>query len=261
MNIREKHSVAVTQGMANASRNIAKQCAECGLKVPLYPGRYPVSCPNCGTAFEPLTMDEAIDLIDAGMDVEAVGELNEGLKDKWKKLKQAAGEGKKATKRKKARKRAKTVSRLKTKEKKAAAKAEKKAGTKAGTRAAKQAQKARAKRSKVTQKAKAGLEKERKRKAAAQRKARRAGQRKTESVMESYSPHALRNTMDVLREQIGRSIARDGHANLDEIARKLGANPIAVYNLVKTRQDEWGLVIGGTGYRAYPRTAGSRLNG
>jgi rubrerythrin len=33
-------------------------CKECAYPLPVYPGRYPKSCPNCGTAFEAPTPAE-----------------------------------------------------------------------------------------------------------------------------------------------------------------------------------------------------------
>jgi len=45
----------ITQGMMNAmGRRVTARyrCEECGMVVPVYAGRYPAACPNCGTPFE-----------------------------------------------------------------------------------------------------------------------------------------------------------------------------------------------------------------
>jgi len=45
----------VTKGMANTYKKSGHSlvCKSCGLHVPKYPGRYPVSCPNCGGKLTP----------------------------------------------------------------------------------------------------------------------------------------------------------------------------------------------------------------
>lgn len=41
----------ITHGMLNAMMptDIAHSCMKCNLQIPIYPGRYPKSCPNCNT--------------------------------------------------------------------------------------------------------------------------------------------------------------------------------------------------------------------
>lgn len=53
---------AATPGVINAltRRGAARTtCKECQFPLPVYPGRYPKDCPNCGTAFEAPSEDPA----------------------------------------------------------------------------------------------------------------------------------------------------------------------------------------------------------
>ena len=45
----------LTMGIRNAlSRGkVRVTCAECGMPIPVYPGRYPDNCPECGKPFTP----------------------------------------------------------------------------------------------------------------------------------------------------------------------------------------------------------------
>lgn len=51
MNRRIEEARQITPGLARAiSRGPTKDpCRECGFPMPVYPGRYPKSCPGCGT--------------------------------------------------------------------------------------------------------------------------------------------------------------------------------------------------------------------
>lgn len=58
--LQEKYG-KITRGMMNAMGRQVKArtvCSECGMAVPIYAGRYPAACPNCGTPFE--TKEEAV---------------------------------------------------------------------------------------------------------------------------------------------------------------------------------------------------------
>jgi hypothetical protein len=64
----DEQGVTITQGHANAAgRRATRRCKDCGLSIPVYPGRYPVTCKNCGGEIEELTVDEQIELVKSGV--------------------------------------------------------------------------------------------------------------------------------------------------------------------------------------------------
>lgn len=50
----------VTNGMSNVfkNNNSVLHCSSCGLNIPKYPGRYPSSCPECGSPLELISVDD-----------------------------------------------------------------------------------------------------------------------------------------------------------------------------------------------------------
>ena len=275
----KKRRVSITKGMANAAKQIARSCSSCGLKIPVYPGAYPKSCPDCGTALDTPSVGEQIELVKAGVpasevtkmaqpDIETasleeadpIGDIErlvrgavggakrakERVKKKKGEVKKHVGAAKKAGRKVKARKTAAKIGTLKKKEKKYRAKAAAGKDAKAGRRAAA----AKKKREKITAKA---------RTAAAKRQRRT---RKESALSESWfdGPAAVGSTREqAIRNSIMTRIAESGSADVSKVARDFKANPVALYNLVSQRQDEWGLVIGGNGYTVYPRKAGERI--
>jgi len=252
--IDERKRVSVTPGMANAAKRAARTCSGCDLKIPVYPGAYPKSCPNCGMDMTPPSVTEQIELVKAGipaedvirmtqpdLDPEQLDEVLDRIKSHFKSklgdIKKHLGTAKKAGTSKKTRK----VKKLGQKEKKLKKKA-KKGDKKAGQKAAK-LQKKRKKLAQKVKQAKGGKKKTKK-----------------ESVMEHTTRRTLlTNQEEGIRTSIHRMIAESGSADLSKVAQDFKANPVAVYNLAIQRQDEWGLVVGGNGYKAFPRKSGERI--
>ena len=254
--INERKKRSVTHGMANATKDVARQCDKCGLKIPVYPGAYPKSCPDCSAQLNAPSVDEQIAMVRAGIparevvmmthpdvDVERMDEILGRIKAHVQKH---AGDIKKHASTFKS---AGQSTRKRT------------LGTKLHRSHAK------------VQKAKAAVKKKPKSKKAVKKlvKASKSHQAKKtrlggrlRSMTQTTTKHEaiieqITSTELAIRNSIFRCIEESGHADLSVIARNFKANPISVYNLAVKRRDEWGLLVGGNGYKVYPRRSGDYI--
>jgi len=80
--------VSVTAGIGNTLRKLRPRevCTDCGLTIPVYPGRYPRLCPNCGGVFRRVEerirhpIHTAIDFLLEEVEVEPPGEPDTATK-------------------------------------------------------------------------------------------------------------------------------------------------------------------------------------
>jgi hypothetical protein len=79
----KSNKVTVTRGMANAKGKVSRTCGACGLKVPVYPGRYSNKCSDCGEPFQVPSAQEQIDMVKQGADPKEIAkdiwEVDEGI--------------------------------------------------------------------------------------------------------------------------------------------------------------------------------------
>jgi len=293
----EKQMVKVTQGMANANRGAARKCPndKCGLGIPVYPGRYPLNCPDCGTPLDAPSVDEQVEMVKAGIPAADVVRMARGnaleacdrgidaghelIQQGFDMIREAdpfsdiegavrkvvgKAKGAKAHVKQKAGEIKKHASDISTTRKKKKARGAKTKLQKAGKKRKKAEKKAKA--NPMSGKAQLAAEKAKKKhkKAAAKfRKTQDASKKKTkkESVEEATMRTSLTIQEDGIKSAIYRCIAESGSADLSKVARTFRANPIAVFNLVKENQAKWGLLVGGNGYIVHPRKSGDRLTG
>lgn len=254
MSMDEKKKVSVTSGMARAPKQAARTCGGCSLKIPVYPGRYPDKCPECGHSLKTPSMEEQIAMVRAGIPpadvVKMAHPFRAGMIEKLDKGIEAGqsliDKGVETLREQD------PISDIERLARGAAGKA----------RAAKAHVKGKA--GEAKKHVKTGIaarkaKKKRKEKKPAKpkkpgaKKPQRSGARK-ESMEETKMRTSLTIQEDGIKDLIRRRIDEHGHADLSAVARDFKANPIAVYNLVKKRQEDWGLLVGGNGYKVYPRT-------